>query len=62
MLGSWEVLLILFIVLLLFGGRRLPELAKSLGVGIKEFKRASREISEEIETQTPTKTTHDDTQ
>ena len=49
MLGTWEILLILFIVLLLFGGRRLPELAKSLGVGIKEFKRASREITEELD-------------
>lgn len=49
MIGTWEVIVILFIVLLLFGGKRLPELARSLGKGVKEFKQASREISEEIE-------------
>lgn len=49
MMGTWEIIVILFIVLLLFGGKRLPELARSLGKGIKEFKQASREISEEID-------------
>ena len=49
MIGTWEIVFTLFIVLLLFGGKRLPELAKSLGLGIKEFKRASSEIQEEIE-------------
>lgn len=49
MIGTWEIIVILFIVLLLFGGKRLPELARSLGKGIREFKQASREISEEID-------------
>ena len=49
MIGTWELVFILFIVLLLFGGKRLPELAKSLGVGIREFKKASSEIQSEIE-------------
>ena len=48
MFGAWEILLILLIVLLLFGGKRLPEVAKSLGKGIREFKKASREIEDEI--------------
>ena len=48
MLGSWEIIFILFIVLLLFGGKRLPELAKSLGVGIREFKKASKGIQENV--------------
>ena len=49
MLGWTEILVILVIVLLLFGGKRLPELAKSLGVGIREFKKASQEVVTEIE-------------
>ena len=38
-----------FVILLLFGAKRLPELAKGLGQGIKEFKKASSEITEDIE-------------
>lgn len=49
MLGAWELIVIFLVVLLLFGGKRLPELAKSLGTGIREFKKASQEISEEID-------------
>ncbi len=49
MIGTWEIIVILFIVLLLFGGKRLPELAKSLGKGIHEFKKASQGITEEID-------------
>lgn len=37
-LGGWEVLLIVCIVMLLFGAKKLPELAKGLGTGIREFK------------------------
>jgi len=41
-IGITEILLILLIVLLLFGGRKIPELMKGLGKGIKEFKDASK--------------------
>jgi sec-independent protein translocase protein TatA len=41
-LGGWEMILILAVVLLLFGARKLPDLAKGLGQGIKEFKKAVR--------------------
>ena len=47
-LGGWEVMLILAVVLILFGARKLPELAKGLGQGIKEFKKATRDVSEEM--------------
>jgi sec-independent protein translocase protein TatA len=48
-IGGWEVVLILAVVLVLFGARKLPELAKGLGQGIKEFKKATREVTDEIQ-------------
>ena len=47
-LGMWEVLIILFIVLLLFGARRLPEIGGSLGKGIREFKGSLKEVEGEL--------------
>jgi len=47
MVGPWEIIAIIAIVLLIFGGRKIPELMKGLGQGMKEFKKASREDSEE---------------
>ncbi|MEY3418018.1 MAG: hypothetical protein RL711_294 [Bacteroidota bacterium] len=47
-LGGWEVLLILFVVLLLFGAKKIPELARGLGRGIREFKDATNEIKNEV--------------
>jgi sec-independent protein translocase protein TatA len=49
MLGGWEIVLILAVVLILFGAKKLPELAKGLGSGIKEFKKATREVTDEIQ-------------
>jgi sec-independent protein translocase protein TatA len=48
-LGGGEIVLILALVLILFGARKLPELAKGLGQGIKEFKKAARETASQIE-------------
>ena len=48
-LGGWEIILILAVVLILFGAKKLPELAKGLGTGIKEFKKATREVTEEMQ-------------
>jgi len=48
MLNGWEVVAILAVVLIVFGAKRLPELAKGLGQGIKEFKKSSREIQDEL--------------
>lgn len=47
--GGWEIVLILAMALLLFGSKKLPELAKGLGQGIKEFKKATREVTDEME-------------
>ena len=43
MLNGWEIFLIVAVIFLLFGARKLPQLAKGLGQGIKEFKGAVRE-------------------
>jgi sec-independent protein translocase protein TatA len=48
-----EIIIILCVVLLLFGGKRLPEFARNLGQGLKEFRRASQEIHAEIKEETP---------
>lgn len=48
-LGTGEIILILIIVLLLFGAKRLPELARSLGKSLREFKKAASDIQEEIQ-------------
>ena len=37
MLGTWEIVIIVLVILLLFGGKKLPELAKGLGKGLREF-------------------------
>lgn len=51
-IGGMEVLLIFLVVLLLFGAKKLPELARGLGKGIKEFKKATSDIRDEIESAT----------
>ncbi|MEO1655021.1 MAG: twin-arginine translocase TatA/TatE family subunit, partial [Bacteroidota bacterium] len=48
-IGSPEILFILFVILLLFGARKIPELARGLGKGIREFKDATREVQDQLE-------------
>ena len=48
-LGPWEIGLILLFVIILFGGKKLPELARGLGIGLNEFKKATREIKDEVQ-------------
>jgi len=47
--GVPEILIIVFGVLLLFGGKKIPEFARGLGKGLKEFKKASKEVTDSIE-------------
>ncbi|UMB55534.1 twin-arginine translocase TatA/TatE family subunit [Lutibacter sp. A64] len=47
MVGPWQVAVIVVLVLLLFGGKKIPELMKGLGGGIKEFKKATQEDDKE---------------
>ena len=46
-LGPWQIVLVAVVILLIWGGKKIPELMKGLGGGIKEFKKASREEEEE---------------
>ncbi len=58
-LGGWEWVIVLLAVLLLFGAKKIPELARGLGTGIKEFKKATKEVTDEIQnaqTETPAQT------
>ena len=48
-LGGWEWVILVLAVLLLFGSKRIPDLARSLGQSIKEFKKGAREVTDEIQ-------------
>jgi sec-independent protein translocase protein TatA len=47
--GPWQIALAAAAILLLFGGKKIPELMKGIGKGIKEFKNAKKDISDQIE-------------
>ena len=51
-LGPWEIGLIILVVIILFGGKKLPELARGLGLGLREFNKATREIKDEVKSAT----------
>lgn len=44
--GPWQIILVLVVIVLLFGGKKLPELMKGIGQGMKEFKKATKEEEE----------------
>jgi sec-independent protein translocase protein TatA len=48
-LGMWELVIIFLVALIVFGPRKLPELGKSLGKGLSEFKRASNELKNTLD-------------
>jgi sec-independent protein translocase protein TatA len=48
-IGPWEILILLVVVLLVFGPKRLPELGRSLGKGMREFKNSVRDIGDDNE-------------
>lgn len=47
-LGTMEIIIIVAVILIFFGAKKIPELAQGLGKGIREFKKATREIEEDI--------------
>ena len=48
MLGTWEIVAIVLAILLLFGGKKIPELMRGLGKGVKSFKQGMNEVEKEI--------------
>lgn len=47
-LGATEIILIILVILLLFGAKKIPELAQGIGKGMKEFKKAVKDVEEEV--------------
>ena len=47
-LGPWEIVLIFLVVIILFGGAKIPEIARSLGKGLREFKKTTKDIQDEV--------------
>lgn len=54
--GTWEIIAIVAVILLIFGGKKIPELMKGLGKGVKSFKEGLHEVEEEIKEDDPAKT------
>ena len=48
-LGFWEIVIIALIVLLIFGGKKIPELMKGLGKGVKNFKEGMKEVEDDVQ-------------
>ena len=53
MIGTWEIVALVLVVLLLFGGKKIPELMKGLGKGVKSFKQGMKEVEDEIKEDVP---------
>lgn len=47
-LGFWEIVILALVVLLIFGGKKIPELMKGLGKGVKSFKEGIKEVEDEM--------------
>ena len=47
-LGFWEIVLIVLVVILLFGGKKIPELMRGLGKGVKNFKEGMKDVEAEV--------------
>lgn len=47
-IGTWEIVIIVLVILLLFGGKKIPELMKGLGKGVKSFKQGMNEVEDQI--------------
>ena len=48
-IGPWQIVLIVLVVLLMFGGKKIPELMKGLGKGISEFKKGKKDIEKDLD-------------
>ena len=51
-IGTWELVLIILVIVLIFGGKKIPELMKGLGKGVKEYKNAMNGVEDEVKNMT----------
>ena len=49
MIGTWEIVAIVLVILLLFGGKKIPELMHGIGKGVKSFKQGMKDVEKEIQ-------------
>ena len=54
-IGTWELILIILIIVLIFGGKKIPELMKGVGKGVKSFKEGMSEIEDQVNQADPAK-------
>ena len=54
-IGTWELILIILIIVLIFGGKKIPELMKGVGKGVKSFKEGMNEVEDQINQADPAK-------
>lgn len=52
-MGHWEILILFLVILLVFGAKRIPDMAQGLGKGIREFRKAMHEVQDEIDINAP---------
>jgi sec-independent protein translocase protein TatA len=53
MIGTWEIVAIVAVIVLLFGGKKIPELMKGIGKGVKSFKEGMNEVEKEVKQEEP---------
>ena len=54
-IGTWELVLIILVIVLIFGGKKIPELMKGVGKGVKSFKEGMNEIEDQVNQADPAK-------
>ena len=47
-LGPWEIVLVVLVIIILFGGEKIPELARGLGKALKEFRKTTKDLKDEV--------------
>ena len=47
-LGPWEIVLVVLVIIILFGGKKIPELASGLGKGLREFRKTTKDLKDEV--------------
>ena len=51
-LGPWEIVLVVLVIIILFGGKKIPELARGLGKGLREFRKTTKDLKDGVNSAT----------